>query len=85
MRIVAEIDRRYRVKILLVAAQRPKYWAFYCMRCTLKVCEVSGDVVAVIDSADMNTVADFHHVPIAVECKRSNCRIVYEFESLSSR
>ena len=78
-------DKRYRLKVLLVTDQRPKYWKFYCCRCGLIICELSGNVLAITDGADMDAILDYQPVPVAVECKRKFCRAVYEFETLSGR
>lgn len=52
---MAEPDRRYRVLVNLVRADRPKYWTFHCPHCQMKVCEISNsDVVGMGDLIDMS-------------------------------
>lgn len=78
-------DQRYRLSITLLAEKRPKYWDFHCCRCTTKICELSGIVVAVSDSADISVVPEFQPTPLAIECKGRFCRTWYEFVTLSGK
>lgn len=78
-------DRRYRMSITLVADKRPKYWDFHCCRCTVKVVELSGVVLAISDSADLNAQPDYQPAPLCVECTGRWCRTWYEFLTLSGK
>lgn len=75
-------DRRYRMKILLVAARRPKYWVFHCPQCRMFVAELSGNVISITDVADVNAIADYQPAPLIVKC-RGQCHLWFEFEILS--
>lgn len=80
----AATDLRYRIQILLIASERPRYWRFHCMRCgTATGGELSGEILMVTDVAETENTPDFNHLPVAVECRRKNCGLVYEFVTLS--
>lgn len=50
-----EQDRRYRVLVSLVRADRPRYWTWHCPNCQKAIAELSNtDVVGMTDFADMN-------------------------------
>lgn len=74
-----DIDQRTRVSVFLVAAERPRYFTFYCMRCGTKVCEVSGDIVYVSDVDDIGV----NHRPTVVRCRGRFCRTFYQIDELS--
>lgn len=78
-------DKRYRLSIILAAEKRPKYWDFHCCRCTTKIVELSGVVLAVSDVSDLEAQPDYQAAPLSVECKGRWCRTWYEFLTLSGR
>lgn len=78
-----DTDHRYRLSILLVSEVRPKYWDFHCVKCTRKVCELSGNVLSISDASDISTLPDYQPAPLSMECKGKWCRIWYEFLTLS--
>lgn len=79
-------DRRYRMRILLVATERPRYWRFFCPKCgSATGAELSGTMVSLTDVADADASPDYHPVPVAIECNRKFCRVVFEFETLSGK
>lgn len=78
LHVAVIVDRRPRIKVLLIADGRPRYYTFFCVRCGLGVCEVSGNVIGISD------VTSASPAPVAIECRRKFCRTVYEFEELSN-
>jgi hypothetical protein len=76
-------DRRYRIKVLLAASQRPKYWSFHCVQCGNKVAELSGNILAINDTADVTAIVDWSPAPVLVRCPDKYCRFWYEFLTLS--
>lgn len=78
-----DTDQRMRITVLLVAEKRPKYWDFHCVKCGQKVCELSGDVAALFDVADLESIPDYQPAPVLFECKGKFCRIWYEIGALS--
>jgi hypothetical protein len=78
-------DKRYRLSIILAAEKRPKYWDFHCCRCTTKIVELSGVVLAISDVSDLEAQPEYQAAPLNVECKGRWCRTWYEFLTLSGK
>lgn len=78
-------DQRYRITIILAAEKRPKYWEFHCPRCRSKICELSGIMLSVSDTSDLNAIPDYQPAPQTYKCKGMYCRYWYEFVTLSGR
>jgi len=78
-------DQRYRLTIILVADQRPKYWDFHCVKCTQKIVELSGRVMSISDVSDMSVIPEYEPAPMSVKCSGKYCKIHYEFISLNGR
>ncbi len=52
-----EQDRRYRMLLILNRSDRPRYWTFHCIQCTMPVMEiVNAEVQAISDVVDMNNL-----------------------------
>lgn len=70
-------NRRQRISVFLISAQRPKYWSFHCIHCGDKLCELSGDVVQIRDLDDMGRY-EKNNTPINIRCKGRYCNLWYE-------
>jgi hypothetical protein len=78
-------DRRYRITVNLLNSVRPKYWSFHCNYCGEKICELSGSIVSIQDTDDVNKYID-RPPPILIRCKGRNkgeyCHMWYEIANL---
>jgi hypothetical protein len=78
-------DQRYRLSVVLIAEKRPQYWNFHCCKCTTKLCELSGIVIAIGDTSDMSVMPEYQPTPLSIECKGKWCRFWYEIVTLSGK
>lgn len=78
-------DRRYRITVNLLNLHRPRYWSFHCNYCGEKVCELSGQIISIQDTDDVNKYVD-RPAPLLIRCGGRNrgeyCRMWYEFVNL---
>lgn len=78
-------DQRYRLSITLIATKRPSYWSFHCPMCTQKICELSGVLISINDTADITAVSDYQPTPMNVRCPGKYCKLWLEFLTLSGQ
>jgi len=78
-----DLDKRYRITVMLVADRRPRYWTLHCNHCGTKVTELSGDQVAISDIFDLNTIPEFAPAPQITRCPSKYCNFWYEVVNLS--
>ena len=72
-------DFRLRVRVYMIAAERPRHQNFYCNGCGQKLAEIDDTVVYLTDSADETTVPINQGGAITVKCPGKWCRRHYEF------
>lgn len=73
-----EVDRRYRIMVLLQRSDRPNYWTFKCSHCGYDVREiVNAEIEAMSDLVSME---DNSNVLIGGRCNGPFCKYYYYFK-----
>lgn len=77
-----ELDRRYRVLVILNRSERPKYWTFHCPQCKMPVSEIlNAEVESISDLIDTTNI---NNIGLGVRCDGrymdDKCRIWYYFK-----
>lgn len=76
-RPLKEVDKRYRIQVLLQRSDRPKYWIFSCPHCKYDVCELTDvDVEAMSDLVSIPG----ENVMVGIRCPGPYCKYYYYFK-----
>lgn len=81
--VVALPDRRYRLLVTLIRADRPRYWNFLCFNCGAKVVELLNYEVVTVD--DFYDPQNINNAGVGRHCKGqtqegTDCPYTYFFK-----
>lgn len=63
----AQKDRRYRLMVNLIRADRPTYWTFKCFNCGSSVCHIQNKTI--VDISDFYDPQDVNNGGVSKDCK----------------